>query len=220
MLATADQQLSLTDPDCRSMNTRGTGVVGYNVQVAVDTTHHLIVAHEVTNKGSDRAQLLHMGDHARQAMGHDTMEAVADRGYFSNEEIKVCEEADITTYLPKPKTSNKRTKGYYSKDDFLYREQNDEYECPAGERLVKHSETTQNGLTIHKYWTNVCGSCALKAQCTPGDERRVSRWEHEEFIERLQQRPAENPEMMRVRRQTVEHPFGTSSIGQVLNTSR
>jgi len=209
MLAAPDQQLSLTDPDCRSMNTRGTGVVGYNVQVAVDTAHHLIVAHEVTSKGTDHAQLKHMGEQAKQAMGHDTIEAVADRGYFSNDEVKACEEAEITTYLPKPKTSNKRTTGYYSKDDFIYREQDDAYECPAGERLVRHSETTQNGLTIHKYWTNVCGDCALKANCTSGDERRVSRWEHEEFIERLQQRLDENPEMMRVRRQTAEHPFGT-----------
>lgn len=209
MLAAPDQQLSLTDPDCRSMTTRGTGVVGYNVQVAVDTEHHLIVAHEVTNKGGDHDQLKRMGEQARQAMGHDTIEAVADRGYFSNEGIKACEEADITAYLPKPKTSNKRTQGYYSKDDFLYRAQDDEYECPAGERLVRHTETQQSGLTIHKYWTNVCGSCELKEKCTPGKERRISRWEHEEFIERLQQRLDENPEVMRVRRQTVEHPFGT-----------
>ncbi len=209
MLAAPDQQLSLTDPDCRSMVKRGTGVVGYNVQVAVDTSHHLIVAHEVTNKGSDHNQLRRMSERARKAIAADTIEAVADRGYFSNDEIKDCEEADITTYLPKPRTSNKRTQGYYSKDDFIYREQDDAYECPAGERLVKHSKTQQAGLTIHKYWTNVCGDCALKANCTPGDERRVSRWKHEEFIERLQQRLDENPEMMRVRRQTVEHPFGT-----------
>jgi transposase len=209
MLAAPDQQLSLTDPDCRSMMTRGTGVVGYNVQVAVDTAHHLIVVHEVTNKGSDRGQLKRMSEHARKAMAAETIETVADRGYFSNDEIKACEEADITTYLPKPKTSNKRTQGYYSKDDFIYREQEDEYECPAGERLIKHTETTQNGLTIHKYWTNVCGNCALKANCTPGDERHVSRWQHEKVIERLQQRLDENPEVMRLRRQTVEHPFGT-----------
>jgi len=209
MLAAPDQQLSLTDPDARSMTTRGTGIVGYNVQVAVDTTHHLIVAHEVTNKGSDRGQLRRMSERARKAIAADTIEAVADRGYFSNEEIKACEEADITTYLPKPKTSNKRTQGYYSKDDFIYRADDDEYECPAGERLVQHTTTTQNGLTIHRYWTNVCGACALKEQCTPGKERRVNRWKHEEFIERLQQRLDENPEMMRVRRETAEHPFGT-----------
>ena len=209
MLATPDQQLSLTDPDSRSMNTRGTGVVGYNVQVADDTTHHLIVAHEVTNKGSDRTQLRHMSEQARKAIAADTIETVADRGYFSNDEIKACEEADITTYLPKPKTSNKRTQGYYSKDDFIYRDKDDTYKCPAGERLVRHTTTEQNGLTIHKYWTNICGSCALKANCTPGKERHVSRWEHEEVIERLQQRLDEKPGVMRLRRQTVEHPFGT-----------
>jgi transposase len=209
MLAAPDQQLSLTDPDARSMTTRGAGIVGYNVQVAVDTTHHLIVAHEVTNKGSDRGQLRRMSERARKAIAEDAIEVVADRGYFSNEEIKACEEVNITTYLPKPKTSNKRTQGYYSKDDFIYRADDDEYECPAGERLVQHTTTTQNGLTIHRYWTNVCGACALKEQCTPGKERRVSRWKHEEFIERLQQRLDENPEMMRVRRETAEHPFGT-----------
>jgi hypothetical protein len=173
--------------------------------VAVDTTHHLIVAHEVTNKGGDHEQLRHMSERARQALDVDTIETVADRGYFSNDEIKDCEEADITTYLPKPRTSNKRTKGYYSKDDFIYRQQADVYECPAGEHLVRHTTTDQEGLTIHKYWTNICGDCALKANCTPGKERRVSRWEHEEFIERLQQRLDENPEMMRVRRQTAEN---------------
>ena len=209
MLAAPDQQLSLADPDARSMTTRGTGVVGYNVQVAVDTANHLIVAHEVTNKGSDRAQLTSMGEQAKAAMDKDTIEAVADRGYFSNDEIKACEEASITTYLPKPRTSNKRTQGYYSKDDFIYRADDDEYECPAGERLVQHTTTTQNGLTIHRYWSNVCGQCALKDQCTPGKERRVSRWQHEDVIERLQRRLDENRDAMRVRRQTVEHPFGT-----------
>jgi transposase len=211
MLAAPDQQLSLTDPDARSMATsgRGSGMVGYNVQAVVDAKHHFIVAHEVTNKGSDRAQLSPMGEQAKEALGVDEIEAVADRGYFSGEEIKACEEAKITTYLPKPQTSNKRTKGYFDKRDFIYRTEDDEYECPAGERLIKRTTGEQNGLTIHRYWTSVCGQCALKAQCTPGKERRVSRWEHEEVINRLQARLDKHPDAMRVRRQTVEHPFGT-----------
>lgn len=211
MLAAADEQLSLTDPDARSMATsgRGSGLVGYNVQTAVETKHHLIVAHEVTNQGHDRAQLSNMGQQAKVALGVETLEAVTDRGYFNNEEIKACEEAGITPYLPKPETSTKRTKGYFSKDDFIYHSREDEYECPAGQRLVKHTETMQGTQKLYKYWTNVCGRCALKAKCTPGKERRVTRWEHEAVIERLQTRLEKNPHVMRVRRETAEHPFGT-----------
>lgn len=211
MLAAEDEQLSLTDPDARSMATsgRGTGMVGYNVQTAVDTKHHLIVAHEVTNKGSDRAQLSGMAEQAKDALGVDKLKAVTDRGYFNNAEIKACEDAGIETYLPKPKTSNKRTKGYYSKDDFIYHVSDDEYECPAGQRLIRHMEKEQSGLMYHTYWTNVCRQCPLKSKCTPGTERRVNRWEHEAVIERLQRRLDENPDVMRVRRETAEHPFGT-----------
>ena len=211
MLAAADEQLSLTDPDARSMATsgRGSGMVGYNVQAAVDAEHHLIVAHEVTNIGHDRGQLSTMGEQAKAATGADEIQVVADRGYFNNEEIKACEAARITTYLPKPKTSNKRTQGYFSKDDFIYRAEDDEYECPAGQRLVNHMSTIQGGLKLYRYWTNVCGRCALKTKCTPGKERRISRWEHEAVVDRLQERLDRNPHVMRVRRETVEHPFGT-----------
>jgi len=211
LLAAPDQQISLTDPDSRSMATsgRGTGMVGYNVQTAVDTKHHLIVAHEVTNVGHDRQQLTSMGQKARDALGVDEIKAVVDRGYFNNEEIKTCEESGITTFLPKPRTSNKRTKGYFSKDDFIYDAEENYYQCPAGQRLIKHTETMQGTQKLYKYWTNVCGRCALKAKCTPGKERRITRWEHEAVIDRLQKRLDKNPEVMRIRRQTAEHPFGT-----------
>jgi transposase len=211
LLAAPDQQISLTDPDARSMATsgRGTGMVGYNVQTAVDTKHHLIVAHEVTNIGHDRKQLTSMGQQAKEALGVDEIKAVVDRGYFNNEEIKSCEESGITTYLPKPRTSNKRTTGYFSKDDFIYHADENYYQCPAGQRLIKHTETMRGTQKLYKYWTNVCGRCALKATCTPGKERRITRWEHEAVIDRLQERLEKNPEVMRIRRQTVEHPFGT-----------
>jgi transposase len=211
MLATPDQQISLTDPDARSMATsgRGSGMVGYNVQAAVDAKHHIIVTHEVTNVGHDRSQLSPMAEQAREAIGTEELEAVADRGYFSGEEIRACDQAGITTYLPKPQTSNKQTKGYFDKRDFIYRAEDDEYECPAGERLVNHMSSVQNGLKIYRYWTSVCGQCAIKVKCTPGKERRVTRWEHEVVIEQLQARLDKYPEMMRIRRQTVEHPFGT-----------
>ena len=211
MLAAPDQQISLTDPDARSMATsgRGTGIVGYNVQAAVDTKHHMVVTHEVTNIGHDRSQLSPMAEQPREAIGTEELEAVADRGYFSGEEIRACDEARITTYLPKPQTSNKRTQGYFAKRDFVYKPDDDEYACPAGERLVNHMSTVENGLKIYRYWTSVCGRCAIKAKCTPGKERRVSRWEHEVVIEKLQDRLDQHPEVMRIRRQTVEHPFGT-----------
>ena len=211
MLAAPDQQISLTDPDARSMATsgRGTGMVGYNVQAAVDTKHHMVVTHEVTNIGHDRSQLSPMAEQAREAIGTEELEAVADRGYFSGEEIRACDETKITTYLPKPQTSNQRTKGYFAKRDFVYKPEDDEYACPAGERLVNHMSSIQNGLKIYRYWTSVCGQCAIKAKCTPGKERRVTRWEHEVVIEKLQDRLDRHPEVMRIRRQTVEHPFGT-----------
>ncbi len=206
-----DQQISLTDPDARSMSTsgRGTGMVGYNVQTAVDTKHHLIVAHEVTNQGHDRQQLHTMATQAKAALGVKALDVVADRGYFKGEEILACDDDGITTYLPKPRTSNNLAKGLFDKADFIYVAEDDEYRCPAGERLPRRTETHPNGLTVYRYWTSVCGECALKSQCTTGKERRVSRWEHEEVIEALEARLEREPERMRARRCTVEHPFGT-----------
>ncbi len=209
MLEAPDQQHSLTDPDARSMKTRGTGIVGYNVQVAVDTDHHLIVAHEVTNVGSDRSQLDNMAHQARRAMGVGDLSVLADGGYYNGPEIVACEADGIITYLPKPRTSNNQAKGLFDKQDFIYVAKDDEYQCPAGERLRRRTETHPNGLTVYRYWTSVCGECALKSQCTTGKERRVSRWEHEAVLEVVQARLAQWPEAMRWRRCTAEHPFGT-----------
>ena len=209
MLEAPDQQRSLTDPDARSMKTRGTGIVGYNVQVAVDTDHHLIVAHEVTNVGSDRSQLENMATQARRAMGVRDLSVLADGGYYNGPEIVGCEADGITTYLPKPRTSNNQAKGLFDKRDFIYVAEDDEYQCPAGERLPRRTETHPNGLTVYRYWTSVCGDCALKSQCTTGKERRVSRWEHEAVLETVQARLEQWPEAMRWRRSTAEHPFGT-----------
>ena len=134
MLATPDQQISLTDPDARSMATsgRGSGVVGYNVQIAVEANHHLIVMHEVTNDGTDRSQLSHVANETKAALGVEKLDAVADRGYFNSEEIRACEEAGITVTLPKPMTSNAKAEGRFGKQDFRY----DIYVCPAGEKLA------------------------------------------------------------------------------------
>ena len=211
MLASPDQQISLTDPDSRSMATsgRGSGVVGYNVQVAVDTEHHLIVAHEVTNDGSDRAQLANIACQAKAVLGVDELEAVADRGYYSSEEILTCDKADITVTLPKPITSGIEAKGRFGKQDFVYLSDEDVYRCPAGEKLAYHYTNEENGLVLRRYWTNACQSCAIKQRCTTGKERRITRWEHEHVLEAVQKRLDKNPHAMRQRRETAEHPFGT-----------
>jgi len=211
MLSSPDRQISLTDPDSRSMATsgRGSGVVGYNVQTAVDTEHHLIIAHEVTNSGSDRAQLANMGQQAKAALGVDKLEAVADRGYYSGEEIKACDDAGIAVTLPKPMTSGAKAEGRFGKQDFVYVADEDVYRCPAGQKLAYHMTSEQDGKMIRRYWTKACRSCPLKSRCTPGNERRIPRWEHEHVLEAAQLRLDENPLAMRQRRETVEHPFGT-----------
>ena len=115
MLEAPDKQLSLTDPDARSMNSRGSGVVGYNVQSAVDSQHHLIITHEVTNVGSDRSQLAAMAKQAKTVLDHDTLDVVAGRGYYNGDEIRACEQAGIDAYLPKPKTSANKAKGLFDR---------------------------------------------------------------------------------------------------------
>ena len=211
MLAAPDQQISLTDRDSRSMATsgRGSGVVGYNVQVAVETEHHLIVTHEVTNVGNDRAQLARIAKATKAILRTDTLEAVADRGYFDSQEILTCEDAGIAVTLPKPMTSGASARGRFGKQDFRYVAEEDVYLCPAGERLTYRFTKEESGLRLRRYWTNACRNCAIKHRCTPSPERRISRWEHEHVLEAVQKRLDENPQAMRERRETAEHPFGT-----------
>ena len=211
MLETPDQQISLTDPDARSMATsgRGSGVVGYNAQTSVDTTHHLIVAHEVTNEGNDRSQLSDMANKTKVALGTDDLDIVADRGYFSSLEILACDQAGITVTLPKPVTSGVHAKGRFGKQDFRYVAEDDVYICPAGERLIYRFTNQEKGLNLHRYWTTACQGCAIKHHCTTGKQRRITRWEHEHLLKDVQARLDAHPEKMRQRRETVEHPFGT-----------
>ncbi|CAI8971380.1 transposase [Pseudomonas sp. IT-347P] len=204
-----DRQVSLTDPDARSMMTRGTGIVGYNVQTAVDTRRHLIVAHEVTNVGSDRDQLSSMAKQAREAMASETLSVVADRGYFKSEEILACHDAGITAYVPKPMTSGAKADGRFNNDAFIYDSAKDEYICPAGEALIWRFSSVEKGLKLHRYWSSNCQGCMLKSTCTPSKQRRVRRWEHEAVLEEMRNRLSNAPDMMRVRKRTVEHPFGT-----------
>jgi transposase len=206
-----DQQRSLTDPDARAMmsQAKGTGIVGYNVQAAVDTQHHLIVTHEVTNVGNDRQQLTKMAIAARDAMGKTRLQALADRGYFSSPEIKAATEAGITPLVPKPMTSNAKAEGRFNKDDFIYLRRSDAYRCPAGELAPYRYSTVENGLVLKKYWSSACPQCPLKPKCTTGEARRISRWEHEAVLEAMQRRLDRKLDAMTVRRRTVEHVFGT-----------
>jgi len=209
--ASPEGQLSTTDPDARSMASkdRGSGTVGYNLQSAVDTKHHLIVAHELTNIGSDRAQLAPMAERARAVLGRKRLTVLADRGYYSSEQIGTCDQAGITPLVPKTQTSRAYKDGRFEKADFRYHPRKDEYECPAGERAIHRFTTVEKGLRLHKYWASACPTCPLKAQCTPAPYRRLTRWEHEAVLEKMQRRLARRPEVARLRRQTVEHPFGT-----------
>jgi len=206
-----DQQISFTDPDCRSMATsgRGSGMVAYNVQTAVDTTHHLIVAHEVVNVGNDKVQLAAMGKAAKLALQSDTLDVVADRGYFRNEELLACEQAGIAVTLPKPQTSGSKANGRFGKADFVYLIEQDAYRCPAGKILRHHFTAKEASQDMQVYLTKDCRTCALQKRCTTGNERRIKRWTHEHVVDAAQSRLNRNPNAMRVRRETVEHPFAT-----------
>jgi transposase len=206
-----DEQLSLTDRDARSMAThgKGTGTVGYNVQAVVDAKHHLIVAHEVTNVGSDRAQLSKMALAAREAMDKPKLKVLADRGYYNGRELKACDDAGIAAYVPKPMTSNAKAEGRFDKADFIYIAKDDEYRCPAGQRAIYRFTREENGLQLRRYWSSACPQCPMKARCTPSDYRRISRWEHEAVLEAVQHRLDKRLDAMTMRRQTIEHVFGT-----------
>jgi transposase len=171
------------------------------VQIAVDTQHHLIVAHEVTNVGTDRHQLAYMAGQARDEMAVETLDAIADRGYFSGKEILECENASISVTLPKPMTSNSKAEGRFGKQDFRYVAEEDVYICPAGERLAYYCTTEDKGLVLRRY---VCRNCAIKNACTTAKQRLISRWEHEHVLEAVQRRLDHNSDAMGVRRQTAD----------------
>ena len=163
----------------------------------------------MTNVGSDLSQLSHVAKQTKATLQTDTLEAVADRGYFNSEEILACDQAGVTVTLPKPIRSGINVRGRFGKQDFVYLREEDVYRCPAGERLKYYFTTVEGGLKLRRYWTNACRTCALKSRCTTAVHRRITRWEHEHVLEAVQKRLDEHPEKMRQRRETVEHPFGT-----------
>lgn len=205
-----DQQVSLTDPDARSMATsgRGTGMVGYNVQAAVDAEHHLIVAHEVTNQGHDRTQLQPMALKAQEATGCEEITALADRGYFNGEQILSCEGTGIAPVIPKTLWPDGR--GFFTRQDFIYDAEHDHYICPAGAKLTKGAVRSDRKDEIDHYrHLTACFTCPLKPRCTAEKLKRLKRWKHEGVLDEMQSRLDRMPDAMGIRRQTVEHPFGT-----------
>ena len=207
-----DKQVSLTDPDARSMATsgRGTGMVGYNVQTAVDAEHHLIVAHAVTNLGYDRTQLEPMGLKAQAATGCEELTALADRGYFNGDQVLACEGTGVLPCIPKTDTSGAAKRGFFTRQDFNYDAEQDHYTCPAGQQLTKSRRrpTRQDDMDEYRHLT-ACFTCPLQPKCTPDKLKRFRRWQHEGVLDQMQARLDRMPDAMGVRRQTVEHPFGT-----------
>ena len=207
-----DQQVSLTDPDARSMATsgKGTATVGYNVQIAVDAEHHLIVAHEVINQGYDRHQLAPMALKAQQATGGEQLTALADRGYFSGDQVLSCEGTGVAPIVPKVLTSSGTKRGLFARQDFIYDAEHDHYTCPAGAKLTKIHRRADHTEDFDRYrHLSACFTCPLRPRCTPTKRRIIKRWENEVVLDRMQDRLDRMPEAMGVRRQTVEHPFGT-----------
>ena len=211
LVASGEKQISLTDPDARAMTSQSHSAytVGYNVQSVVDTKNHLIVAHEVTNIGIDKGQLSAMAAMARDVLKSGDVEVLADKGYYKSEEIAACEDAGIAVYVPKPITSNARAEGRFDKRDFIYDPINDHYRCPAGQHLTYRMTREESGRVMRTYFTNACETCPLRSDCTTGKERRVKRWEREHLLERVQERLDRTPGAMQVRRETIEHTFGT-----------
>ena len=207
--ASPDKQVSLTDPDTRLMVTgdRLTGIVGYNVQTAVETEHHLIIAHEVTNQG-DRGQLPKMAAKAKEALGFDEIEAIADAGYYRGADLLTCRDIGVTALTPRTNTSNAKAEGRFGKEAFVYLPEEDAYRCPAGQNLTHRYDSTEGGLTMSTYWCTACPTCSMKSQCTTGKQRRVKRWEHESLVEAMTAR-MEAIDAMAIRRETAEHPFST-----------
>ena len=210
--AAPDGQVSLTDPDARSMATsgKGTGLVGYNVQAAVDAEHHLIVAHDVTNVGNDRNQLAPMGLKAQEATGCGTLTVLADRGYLNGDQVLACEGSGVLPCVPKTLTSGNAKRGLFTGQDFVYDAAKDHYTCPAGHHLTKGITRSDRRDEIDHYRNlTACHTCALKPRCTADTVKRVKRWVHEGVIDAMQGRLDRMPDAMKIRRQTVEHPFGT-----------
>jgi transposase len=207
---TGENQISLTDPDSRAMAAHTRVAVGYNVQVAVDVKHKLIVEQQVTNQVVDMGLLTQTAEPAKEVLGVETIEVVADKGYFKIEDIEACEKAGIVPYVPRPQRGPSVKAGLLRKDEFQYDADGDSYVCPAGRRLHPYSSSLLRGLKKINYVNKLaCDDCTIRSQCTGGTFRTVSRLENEAVLDEMQARLAKRPGVLDRRRETVEHPFGT-----------
>jgi transposase len=208
--ASGETQISLTDPESRSMKVRGGVDVCYNVQTAVDAKHKLIVAQDVTNAATDRDLLSPMAKTANEVLGAANLQVIADQGYYNGPEIAACLDAGITPTVPRPLTSANATLGLLTKDDFTYEAPLDQYRCPAGEILTSRFSTVEQGRGMRYYSTSACRGCTVKARCTRNKEsRRITRWEQEGLLDAMAQRLRDHPELRTCRKAIVEHPFGS-----------
>ena len=206
-----ESQISLTDPQSRSMRV-GHGVeVSYNVQIVVDHKHKLVVEHEVVNEVTDQGQLSTMAKKAKETLGVESLEVVADRGYYNGEEVKACEQSSMTAYVPKPNNSSNLKRGLFTKEDFIYEPQKDCYRCPAGKELSYRFNSVEQGRPVRSYEIFGCHSCELKSKCSINKRgrRRITRWVDEAILEAMARRVAEHPEKVALRKCLAEHPFGT-----------
>ena len=206
-----ESQVSLTDPESRSMRV-GQGVeISYNVQIVVDQKNKLLVEHEVTNEVIDLGQLSPMAKKAKETLGVETLEVVADGGYYNGEEVKACEQSGITAYVPKPNTSSNLKRGLFTKEDFIYEPDKDCYRCPAGKELSYRYQTLEQGRLMCSYEISGCKSCELRSKCSINKKgiRVIKRWLDEAILESMARRVAENPEKLELRKCLAEHPFGT-----------
>src|ERR1700710_492095 len=207
---TGEDQISLTDPDSRAMAAHTHVAVGYNVQVAVDTKYKLIVEQQVTNQVVDMGMLTQTAEPAKEILGVETIDVVADKGYFKIEDIEACEKAGVVPYVPRPQRGPSVKAGLFRKDEFRYDADGDVYVCPAGQRLHPYSSSLQRGLKKINYVNKLaCDDCKIRSRCTAGKYRAVSRLENEAVLDRMQERLAKRPDVLDRRRETVEHPFGT-----------
>lgn len=204
-------QLSLTDPDCRSMPVSQGTAVGDTVQIAVDSQHKLIVEHEVTNAVTDHDPLSPMAIRAKQTLGVEPLEVVTDVGSYDGEEVKHCLEAGMTPSIAKPQPSRNQKQGLFTKAACVSDAEQDSYRCPAGAGLTYRFSTIENGRPMCYYATPACSSCPLRAPCTRNQRkgRRITRWEYEALLDAMVTRVQARPQIMQQRKEIVEHPFGT-----------
>jgi len=212
MKESGESQISLTDPDSRSMPLAGgpRTQVSYNVQVSVDEKHKLIVDHAVTNQVTDRSLLGQMAKRAKHILGVEELDVLADMGYYDGQQVKDCLDEGITPYIPKPDTSANKKLGLFTKKDFRYDPELDCYCCPAGQKLTFRFQREEKGRIRRYYATSACSNCSIKSKCTRSKTgRRISRWDYEEVMEEMQLRVQLCPDKVKLRKQLAEHPFGT-----------